>query len=509
MDNASAQTDDNIESILEWSARYKFAVEMLRPISEGMAQFREFDAIPGHMPSMSSLMNFLAVCFRDFASKAEENLENVRVAELAKSRIFAARTRTDCLKRKENLLVHPWRGAEDEYLPGYLYIKGIQRIMLLHETRESMLDSELFIDYLTNHIYHDPGLALELLRTDKRIDMNMSMDSSISRISLRIQSRLLELLEKTDEQIQEFSIYSAEDKAGELIHKSQPEQVEAFFQVFKEFQNDLFHEEALQAQKAALGFTFEDLFSIRRFANLGYFETSGRVKDGKVIVNTDRFENLGNENATDIVEPIMSVGAEPGVGDTEGRAEVEILLHPKHRSLVGIVRVESQFAALQCSSDTLTKDERAELSALKLSFADCSKIMRETEMRLEELIKESYLSPLYEHIVHEGKETGAKIAKEKSLIALEVELEDVAKIEEAITSSGFYKLCNEDPREVTMLAAFSLACSLSSDISFVTELVKHTADCDIGEVFAVLDRIQRDYAMQLYTRNKEIVLCWI
>lgn len=194
----SAFTTEACVPIVEDVARYETAVTLLRPLTEGLALFAEFDAIPGNSRALSTAMAIAATSFTDLTSASAKET-NGSLTALTKL-LNARRLSTDFVNRKANLLVQPLRSQAGGYLPGYLTVKNV-RHGLFHQTKsERLLDPDFYMMYLRSFFYEDFGLVATLLDPDTWTNpWQAGPTDSVQSLSIYFQRRFAELAKWTSD----------------------------------------------------------------------------------------------------------------------------------------------------------------------------------------------------------------------------------------------------------------------------------------------------------------------
>src|SRR6266851_4000128 len=141
--------------------RYETAVALLRPLSEGLALFAEFDVIPS--PASRSMPVPFNWVYRSFTSPDEAELRDKFGFSLY-SLLWNMRTHDIYVDRKSNVLLDAMDAGSEGYLPGYLTVKNFWR--LLNSRSGLFNDSELYFSFMKQFIYDDYGLVRIILASD-------------------------------------------------------------------------------------------------------------------------------------------------------------------------------------------------------------------------------------------------------------------------------------------------------------------------------------------------------
>jgi hypothetical protein len=143
--------------VLDDYVRYDALMRAQAPLSEGIAMFAEFDALPGSSPVASDVMVALARFVRPEGPDAD-------LWETIRGTLRHHRSTVRYGARKTSLLGQPLRLDAGGYLAGYLLVKGMWRDAAAKNHR--LLDSDLFLKLLVNYVYQDLGLVAHLLDPD-------------------------------------------------------------------------------------------------------------------------------------------------------------------------------------------------------------------------------------------------------------------------------------------------------------------------------------------------------
>src|SRR5258708_1234901 len=115
--------------LLEYLIRYTTAIDLMRPLAEGIALFAQFDVAPGNSPvrsgvmeSVFQLLGFQALQFTDETVNPEDRIDQTIRLVLADLRLNNA-----AVESKAGLLASPLSGAKGGYSLGYLFVRSLQR----------------------------------------------------------------------------------------------------------------------------------------------------------------------------------------------------------------------------------------------------------------------------------------------------------------------------------------------------------------------------------------------
>jgi hypothetical protein len=172
------------------------ATEILRPLSEGLALFSEFDTVSGPHSDVTSLpytaatnlfVNALGSGFtRDFLAGRISSAEFQRRSEIAMFKLVAAeRTDDRAVGRKASLLLQPVNpSVAGGYLAGYLAVKRLYLRCVFAHAPLLLTEPDLFLFYVTQYVYGDPVLAAALI--DATVNLADALEAFVVRLAERL-----------------------------------------------------------------------------------------------------------------------------------------------------------------------------------------------------------------------------------------------------------------------------------------------------------------------------------
>jgi hypothetical protein len=157
--------------------RSRTAEIVLRPFSEGLALFAEFDIVPSHGPVVSRTTSAAFLCFG--VPVGDGDLGQRSAAELSLAILMQGmRRRPEFLRRKTGIHAMPYE-YEDGYLSGYLSVKSLWAALAARAA--PLNDKDTFLAFLRSWIYDDPGLARVIVAED-RADPSRPMQAIAQRV---------------------------------------------------------------------------------------------------------------------------------------------------------------------------------------------------------------------------------------------------------------------------------------------------------------------------------------
>jgi hypothetical protein len=149
-------TPAGMAAIIQDAIKFEAAIALLRPLAEGLALFAEHNAELGDSPALSLTSHWGLQLFLD----RSKPLNKEQVLDYFKMFCWEYRISALAIGRKGNLLTQTIRTDSGGYLPGYLTVRSLERAALSRTKR--FLDSDLYLNYVRNHIFGDSRLALLL-----------------------------------------------------------------------------------------------------------------------------------------------------------------------------------------------------------------------------------------------------------------------------------------------------------------------------------------------------------
>lgn len=154
--------------LLEDVLRQEGTMEVLRPLSEGLACFAELDSIPGESNVLTTPMasTFFLFGGRDHALKSAEIIEKYGPGFFLYSLLYRARTDEEVFRRREAVLNASFRSSSGGHLAGYMTLKALWA--RAKRTSDLAWDSELFSKFVRSYFYDDFGMVAKILDPTKK-----------------------------------------------------------------------------------------------------------------------------------------------------------------------------------------------------------------------------------------------------------------------------------------------------------------------------------------------------
>jgi hypothetical protein len=144
--------------------RYEAITALLRPFSEGMALFAEFDVTPSD--AQASFPFVVALMFFGQEDLKSRYLSDSRGdAQLWFDFLYESRMTNQLIEKKASLLCAPLSSQTGGYLQGYLTVKNLRN--MASENLGTIIDSDTFLYFIRGYVYNDFGLVLTVLEDYK------------------------------------------------------------------------------------------------------------------------------------------------------------------------------------------------------------------------------------------------------------------------------------------------------------------------------------------------------
>lgn len=172
------------------SVKHVWTMELLRPLLEGLALFAEHDAISKvASTARSPVMNWAAVLATEPAEVQRLIDEGIpfqyALEEAICRRISRLRLSDEATTSKASLLVQPFAMNSGGYLPGYLAVKSLRRVLAMKSSR-LLSETDLAMAYLRSFFFADYTLASIL--ASEASDASNACDQIAEAINQRIQA---------------------------------------------------------------------------------------------------------------------------------------------------------------------------------------------------------------------------------------------------------------------------------------------------------------------------------
>lgn len=155
-------------------------LRFLRPLSEGLALFAEYDISPGASRIATTPMAWASLMFAP--AQTFLNIDDPKDAETLERRLIDLRLARPSLRRKMGFLSRSFSPLDDAYYEGYLAVKRTY-FDLLAEC-DLLSDTDLFLGYFRSYLFEDPGLIAILTA---EIPLNERLAQALQRFRSRLE----------------------------------------------------------------------------------------------------------------------------------------------------------------------------------------------------------------------------------------------------------------------------------------------------------------------------------
>jgi hypothetical protein len=486
LEDGSEEFQKGVDRILADLTRIEIALKIMRPLAEGLAQFAEFDVLPGDSEVLSEVSLSIFPTFLP----VDETLPTERDAILTRLRDLIAKHRFSAklLDRKKDLLVSPFDCSDGGYLAGYMLVKNLH-MMLVHQKKcERLLDKDLTLGFLRCCFYEDYAFVNALLDPEK------SGFEAFQAVSLYFQSRLNTLgTATTDETVCAYEKFVLEQQSREPGEREHPQILSPAVEVAagKKRLDDL------RSQIGAAGtpesqFPLEDawIFAQRSVMCVGRFEDRVEVTKSGMVQAIENPEALN-----EMMWFALTTGAVPESPEKKGRGAISFFFcfsPVRHRALtihldgnlvgIGIFPLDlpeplqMQFKSYQTDFDR-AKDEH-------LRSREAMARVLEAGGRSEEA---AHFRTAIAHLTNEFYAKSSLLyTSDDKLGAARTMLKD----------DGLLRLLDDDFASIEALAQLSLYNSLSWDRDFLNTCMNAVA-VDLSTLLAKLERSKERFGIPL------------
>ena len=424
--------------------RYEAATTMMRPISEGLALFAEFDLRLGPSQVISATLGSALNCFGFAADERARSLEQ-HMERAVHQLLLQTRSQWQFIERKAHVFAHPYECGEG-HLAGYMAVKALHTLLI--SRCPALEDRDLFLSFLRSYLYDDPGFALTILSDEQ---------NSANRIASYVYSRFSNLLD--DRSLSRtVETWEASVAAGAMDYRSIGSSDDASYKASARIL-ELFSDEMNQGSDLAVH-AFATMKE-RRFLVLS------RV-NARVAVTYD-----GSTRVTAIDDPaiVFDLDQGPAAGEYDGELIIVTSTRISYLALLLVVH-PSCYVVKKYVGDFGDDWEDLERHAVNHKSTTTiqdglEKILRHRIATLPEY------QDVHEH-VHRSILAHAEDLYDK-LATLNVCVEDRSNILIALRDQGLSALLGYDNELVRGLATIGIANMVTTDIQEIKAFAKRVA----------------------------------
>lgn len=432
---------EELREIAEAQIRYETAVALLKPLSEGLALYAEFDVFPGPTPQLSIPSGWVTAYF---AEPTEEELRTADLMPALERHLFTWRTSRELAERKANLLVQPLRCVEDGivrgYLPGYLVIKNLHTVATLRN--ETFTDTDFYSSYVKEFFFGDFGFV------DVLLDETRGELDALEAINAYFQKRMRDFAhsftpENVQRALQTFSgpidgmvVIPEKPVAGETEARGRQRLTQMMTELTEEGRSEV---------ETKLRRVDQAVIAQRELMCLGSFEARvRRTGEGLVTILLD--DTL-----------IGAFPAVPDAGQFDGPGSIAYFLSPARRYRAVSASLGPRTVALGFPSEA---DEHVRHDMLLYELN--RQVVEDAETALRRHVASHLAQSDYGSLREAVRQSTHEILDQIYIPrALNADDADVAPLAEAMKTDGFLPLLGGDPRLVMALALAGNAASAS------------------------------------------------
>ena len=140
-------------------------IELIRPLSEGLALFAEYDMAPGASAVVTPPLQWASIALAERSKLLD--LGQTEAAEKLAERLLNLRLAPNSLRRKMSFLSRHLTAVDSAYFDGYMTVKRLY--LDLSQTVPALADPDLFLSYLRSYFFEDYGMVAILAGTDDNV----------------------------------------------------------------------------------------------------------------------------------------------------------------------------------------------------------------------------------------------------------------------------------------------------------------------------------------------------
>lgn len=484
-------TSGNDYALVDNVIKYETALGLLRPLSEGLALFAEFDVVPA--PHLQSLSTPMHSTYLNFTSPDDREIKDAFGLSLF-DLLWSMRSHELYVQRKSNVLLEPASATSSAYLSGYLTVKNYWR--QLSNDFDVFNDSDIFFSFIKTFIFDDYGLVFQLLRKDLH-----EIDAG-NKVSTYIQNRLNILATKPLSSIGKLFLeemaLSKPGFVGKILNgpilvdqKTYKSGQKALDEAARELDRPPRHPNDLEWQLRAQD---KRRMSQRRLMCLGRLEVTVRA------AKADWFVVEGANG------PMAAMAPQFDIPPKDGSATLEVYLsHAEQYTAAVISQMGKPLAVIVPTSVYLSSSQVR--SQLKDFVFD-----RNTLMKIDELAESAFSSFAMDKVVpevfesHILQELGRVVdGVYMSKAVINARRSDLDKIKLLVLKDGLLHFLRNS-EELRDISALSLAASMTNDISKISEIMKGNGTSSV-QAISVCERIFSEFGWQLIFKKDNQLAC--
>lgn len=418
---------------------YQTATLGLKPITEGLALFSEFDLTPGKSKMMTMTLSALVMAF-GFSLDEDDILKRMNYAILAL--LQNTRFKQEFLnRRKANIYFQPF-DCDEAYLPGYLAIKTLHTFLM--QRISEFEDREVFLAYLRSFFFDDP-ILVNLLLNEEIYEIEKAQ-SIANRINSRVRW-LIGNLSETD--VRDYIEYTLSGDIGpftkgiDVDEKTAIDSYEKITLVFNGLKEEINKNDEMES--LTLGTMIAAIYN-RRF-----------IVIASTRVNVD-VDECGKYAITSEIDHDFKMSIEVQL-DLEKTGELLIVMPSAANNIVEVLSQQNGAFILN-STNSLNDIEKKGIIEFVELHNICQGMIEELGENLSKWIDESWVKIVLDHIKRQSIEFATDMYL--TLSTLFVRDTNLKYVKKKLLENGLKQYVNNDPDVACTLGAIGLINTFSS-----------------------------------------------
>ncbi|MER8910907.1 hypothetical protein NKH99_25100 [Mesorhizobium sp. M0854] len=453
---ASEEFRTGAAEVLDDLLRSDVALKLMRPFAEGLAQYAEYDLLPGQ----SRLISETAKCiFQAFLPVKMPFVGDEEMLTILTGIISDNRMGEKLRERKENLLVSSLECDEGGYLAGYMVVKNLRFLLLTERKCTALLDQDHYLGFMRSFIYEDYGFVDELLDSDR-----LGYDS-VQAVSVYFQRRLSHVAANlTNDMLEQFEKFVLEQQGRTLEERELP--------------IVLSEPAAVERGKARLDrlrkaaspyISRDDMWRVAQRSII----CVGRFRDRVKVTETGFVEAITNPEIGTDMPPEMprwafKTGALPGTPPGEGQGSISffICLGPAQYRAVA-VHLDDRLVVATIMPHDVSDSAKEHFLSFQTSYDKAAAQDDLAEKGIDQVVADAGLTEELLHFRENVSWVANKFYKQRALLLTPDE--NLDSVEEDMRQDGLLHVLDDDLGLIEALARLGLLNSISWDKVFLAK----------------------------------------
>ncbi len=449
--NGHALADLDEYDILDDICRVETALYVMRPFSEGLALFGEFDAWPGDSKSLFPVFLNTAISF----AEQVEGWQEMQIPDLLLGVLARARHHPNLRLRKENLLMQGFTTRNGGYLPGYHMVRNLQFTLIQKSGCDLLFDTEFYLSFLIHWVFGDFELVKSLLDEEKLLSSftedGVRKHDSANAIVVAFQKRISGLFELTADDFMRFD----ETRVSRKIVPWPELELGMSTQDAIEIENNLmtrinslvdFSIEDMNETQRTMRSACYDHFYRRDYLCIGSFREKIRINnEGRIVV-------LSEINGIEL--PIIALQPHDNLEPYEGEAVIDVFHSGRSNMIFYAISIDGKQIVVDTLPDNDFDEERERLKSINLSSRACA-AKKELMKSVFDLFLESdeVLKLLIQHYREQSDQTTNQIYRNWCGALMSTFGKEVSISED---KDALFDLCGRDPAFLRVIASLGV-----------------------------------------------------